>query len=366
MDSDRQSSLTSYLTNQLQKITGEIERRRFLKTMLALGAAGTVAGLPIALLRHSKATSIPKLYHERAKILGTWVSITIFSSYEKLAKRALHQALDQVRQVDELMSVHRESSQLNAINRAAGVEAVTVDPRILEVLTWAQKYFKASNGVYDVTILPVMRLFGFYGEKRATFPKDREIVQALEAVGAQHVEMNLAENKIGLTRKGAGLDFGSLGKGYALDRAAMALKHNGITSALLDAGGKLIAIGAPYEDPDPRAGWRVGIRDPRVDRWKGSGNNEKWLETFLLRDQSIATSGVDQNFVKFDSPNSKEIGHLFNALTGRPLDTYLTCTAVAPIGVEADALSTVGYVMGKQKADEMIQNNPSNRFYFFT
>ncbi|MCM2323046.1 MAG: FAD:protein FMN transferase [Oligoflexia bacterium] len=341
----------------MQQNNASHEGRRVFLKKLFLGGAGAALGLSAFQvgkgLKNGK-TGMPRLYSQRHSAMGTWVSITLFSTDEEQAFSAMSEAFAEVRKIDQLMSIHQASSQVSAINRAAGQEAVKVDPRLIEVLGTAIEHSRLTQGRYDVTILPVMRLFGFYGAAPVETPRDAEIARALDSVGYRHVQVDRVAGTVGLARRGSAIDLGSIGKGYAVERAAAVLQRRGISSALIDAGGNLYAMGAPHEDTDPRAGWTVGIRDPR-------GEARAPLKTLVLRDQAVATSGVDQTKVRI---GSREIGHIFDAVTGKPRRDWLSCTAVARTGTRSDALSTAAYILGQRDAEAAF-GGEGVQFHFF-
>lgn len=331
-------------------------RRKFLSTLL--GSASVVAGFPLILTSRwgfgvPKRRSLPKLYKMQRKLLGTWVSMMAFSHDETTALSAMDDAFGAMKQVDDLMTIHRSSSQISKINQKAGNDAVKVDRRVLEVVQRAVFYSQQTAGAYDVTILPLMKLFGFYGAAPKKVPSDKSIARTLESVGWSHIRVDSNRHTIGLTKKGASIDLGSIGKGYAVQQAVDVLRRKKIKSALIDGGGNVCTLGAPHDDPDPRTGWRVAIRNP-----KGSGRT--FFETLVLRDRAVATSGVDQNFVTI---GSKEIGHIFNGRTGHPCSGLVSCSVVARNATDADALSTTGFILGQSKTQSQF-GHPSRQFFF--
>jgi thiamine biosynthesis lipoprotein len=179
-----------------------------------------------------------------------------------------------------------------------------------------------------------MRLYGFYGAARDRYPSDREIAAALEVTGHRHVAVDRAGGRLGLLRRGAALDLGSIGKGWALDRAVDALRGAGVHSGLVDVGGNVYALGAPRESA---AGWSVGVVHP------ATGRIERVL---VLRDGAVATSG---NGEQSHLQGKLRVGHLFDARRGRPSDGHLAVSVEAGTGVESDMLSTVAFLLGPDR-----------------
>jgi thiamine biosynthesis lipoprotein len=329
-------------------------RRDLLKKIFLGGSAVAALSFPLA----QKFKKSLRVFQERRKLMGTWVSVTLFADQLDVAQQAMAEAFFEMTEVDRLMSIHRKDSQISQINKLAGQDSLVVDPRLIEVLKYSKRVAETSLGLYDPTILPVMNLFGFYGHSRSKFPTDAEIHRAVDFVGFKNIVIDEATATVGLSKRGAALDLGSIGKGYALDRAVVGLRRHGIESALVDAGGNLFAMGAPYGDSDPKMGWTVGLRNPHSAEGDSSS---KYIKTLVLRDQAVGTSGVDQTMVKI---GTQEIGHLFNAVTGRPVHEYASCSPVTRSGIASDALSTAGYILGREKTERLFGQEAE--FYFFT
>jgi thiamine biosynthesis lipoprotein len=208
-----------------------------------------------------------------------------------------------------------------------------VDDAVLEVVSRARARAERSGGTYDPTVLPLMRLYGFYGGAAERYPDDRAIARAMDAVGWRHVIVDRAAGTLGLARRQAGLDLGSIGKGWAVDQAVAALRAEGITSGLVDVGRNVYGLGTP---DDREAGWAVGVVHPR------SGAIAR---VFSLRDQAVATSG---NAEQHHRLGSVTVGHLLDARRGRPADGPLSATVLARTGTDADGISTVAFLLGTE------------------
>ncbi|HEX7078950.1 MAG TPA: FAD:protein FMN transferase [Candidatus Eisenbacteria bacterium] len=302
------------------------DRRRFLVQLGLLAGAGAMALVP----RVVRAPRRRRLETARPA-LGTWVRVVVNEPDEARAARAVGRAFAAIATVDAQMSIHRGDSQVARVNALAGRGDAAVDPAVLEVVDRAVDAARRTGGIYDPTILPLMRLYGFYDAKRQHYPSDRDVAAVLGVTGYGRVRLDRASGRLGLDTAGAALDLGSIGKGWALDRAVDALRAEGIESALVDVGGNVYGLGLPGDD---EAGWSVGVAHPktgRIDR------------VFTLRDTAIATSG---NAEQHHALDRVFVGHLFDARRGRPADGHLSATVLARTGVESDLLSTVSFLMG--------------------
>ena len=146
--------------------------------------------------------------------------------------------------------------------------------------------------------------------------------------------VNRAAGTLGLTRRGAGLDLGSIGKGWAVDRAVAALEDEGIESGLVDVGRNVYGLGTPR---DHSSGWPVGVIHPVT------GAVER---VFMLRDRAVATSG---NAEQHHAQGGTLVGHLLDARRGRPGVGPLSATVLARTGTDADGISTVAFLLGAER-----------------
>lgn len=303
-------------------------RRRFLVHLGLLAGAGL---LPFATRAVPLGRRPPMRLETARPSLGTWVRVVVVDGDEARAARGVERAFAAIALVDRQMSIHRTDSQLSRVNAAAGERAVAVDAEVLDVVERALDGATRTDGLYDPTILPLMRLYGFYDSRKTRFPSDREIAAALRVTGHPLVAVDRMAGTVGLTRRGASLDLGSIGKGWALDRAIDALRAEGINSGLVDVGGNVYAMGVPDEGSP---GWNIGVAHPTtgaVDR------------RFTLRDEAIATSGNSEQSHRL---GSTRVGHILDARRGRPTDGPLSATVRARTGVDSDRGSTVAFLLG--------------------
>jgi thiamine biosynthesis lipoprotein len=306
-----------------------VTRRRFLAGLGAIAGAGALAPLWARVPRR-----IATRYEVGRPLMGTWVRVVVRDSDPRRATRSVESAFAAMQVVNAQMSLHLAGSDLNRVNRASGETAVPVPPALLDVVERARDVWHRSGGGYDVTVLPIMRLYGFYGAVPDRMPTAAQVDEALERVGTQHLIVDRAAGTLGLARHGAGLDLGSIGKGWAVDRALDAVRAHGVSHALVDAGGNVGAIG---EAEDGAGGWSVGLLHPVTGR---TGR------TYLLRDAAIATSG---NSEQSRTIHGARVGHLFDARRGRPASGHLSVTVMARLGVDSDALSTTAYLLGPDR-----------------
>jgi thiamine biosynthesis lipoprotein len=252
------------------------------------------------------------------------------------------EALDVVHLLEDQMSVYRPHSELSQLNRVAASRPVQVEERLFELLCRARGIALETDGRFDPTSGQLISLWR-QCRKEVRLPTEAELSERLALVGIRHVE--LADGSIAFARAGVELNLGSIGKGYALDRAAEILLEHELTEWLIQGGhSSVIARGGHNGLP----GWPVGLRNPLLPLRR--------LGTIVLRDQALATSGTAVQHFRFEG---KRYGHIIDPRTGWPTDNMLSVTVLAPTAAEADALSTAFFVGGVELAERYCSNHRS-------
>ena len=275
-------------------------------------------------------------------ILGTTVTIRI---YEGATDAAFERSFERVRQIEERMSTNTtdySSTELIEVNRAAGERPVEVSEDTFYVVSRALEYSRMTDGAFDVSIGPLVDLWGI-GTEYAAVPPEEEIAERLELVDYRKVRLDAEEQTIYLPEEGMGLDVGGIAKGYAAEEVARILREEGIEHALLDFGGNILAIGVK---PDGSR-WKIGIQNPQESRGEFLGIVED-------EEMTVVTSG---DYERYFEKDGVRYHHIINSRTGYPARTGLSSvTIVADDSTEADTLSTAVYVMGVERGSELIES----------
>lgn len=257
-------------------------------------------------------------------------TVMTFRAYGDSGAEALSAAERAVYRLEAALSTELEESEIYAVNDG-GVGVVGEDARI--VLECALTVYRETGGAFDITIYPLMRAWGFRsGEYRV--PGDAELSALHALVGSDGV--TLSGNTVTLKRPGSGIDLGAIGKGYASDAAAAAIRAEGVSSAILSLGGNVYAVGKRPDGSD----WLVAIQDPF--------EQSEMVGAVAVSDMAVVTSG---GYQRFFIENGKRYHHIIDPRTGRPSESGLaSVTVICDSGMMADALSTALFVLGEEGA----------------
>lgn len=265
-------------------------------------------------------------------------------------RAAGEEALDEIAQLEDELSYFRPTSQIYRLNQEAAMHPLRVTPWLFSLLKQARELSDESGGTFDITVAPLMRCWGFY-TREGRVPDPGVLAAARSCVGVHLVQLNEADSTVHFTRAGVQLDFGSIGKGYAVERAGQLLRESGITSALLHGGtSTVLAIGAP---PNSN-GWKIALEHPA--NLQGSQEHTdvmvRPLATVTLRDESLSVSAVwGKSFTAAD----KSYGHVIDPRTGQPTEGALLAAVVLPSATQSDALSTMLLTLGPDGLRKVLQ-----------
>jgi thiamine biosynthesis lipoprotein len=255
-------------------------------------------------------------------------------------------ALDLIDTLESQLTVYRDDSEISLLNVRAHLGPVEVEKRLFELLQLAVAISHETEGAYDVTAGALSEAWGFVkGPKRV--PDERLLTEARARTGSHHLVMDPERLTVAFDREGLRLNLGSIGKGYAIDRAVDLIRsYWWPTSALVHGGqSSLYALGSPPGDLGGR--WEVALRNPFEP--------ERPLGTIRLRNRGLGTSGAAfQQFVV----DGRVYGHLIDPRTGEPAEGPASVTVLAPTAALADALSTAFYLLGPEGAEAYVARHP--------
>jgi thiamine biosynthesis lipoprotein len=275
-------------------------------------------------------------FEESLDSMGTTYSVVVYGKDRFQLQAAVQASLDEVRRLDSLLSNYKENSEWSQVNRFASERPVKVSQELFDLLGSCLRYSAESEGAFDVTVGPLMKVWGFY-KGSGRFPHRAEVRGALTRVGYWHIKLDAANRTVSFDRSGVEIDPGGIGKGYAVDRVVALLKQEGIVSGLVTAGGSTIfGIGTP---PDEPRGWRIEIRHPR--------NAAQSVQEVFLKNESMSTSG---NYEKFFRVGRKMYSHIMDPRTGYPATGMLSVSVIAPKALDSEIWAKPFYIHGRKWA----------------
>ena len=268
--------------------------------------------------------------------MGTTYTVVAYGRDRYLLEDAVDSALDEAKRLDHLLSNYRPDSEWSQVNQHAAKGPVAVSAEGFDLLSYCYDVSSKSDGAFDITVGPLMRVWGFY-KSSGKIPHRAEIRTALSRVGYRHMHLDGMAKTIRFDTAGVEIDPGGIGKGYAVDRMADILKRKGITSGFISGGrSSMYAVGSP---PQESRGWRVAIPDPRDAR--------KTYTEIFLKNESMSTSGTSE---KFFVAGGKTYSHIMDPRTGYPAEGMLAVSVVAPRTLDSEAWTKPFFVNGKEWA----------------
>lgn len=257
--------------------------------------------------------------------MGTTWSLRVDPEAISFGQNDLQQPLDAW---EAIISHWRPDSAISRFNASTSTDWIIVPAELVEVVELAQQIGATSDHALDITIAPLIDLWGFGATgKRGSMPTDAEIAQAKTQCGWQHLHTRHDPPALRKSVPELRINVSAVAEGWALDRLARHLESKGVTHFLLEIGGEVLARGE----------WRVGIQTPAAPPGAAA-------QTLLLKDQAIATSGVyRQHFTVAE----KTYAHIIDPRTGRPIEHALASVSVIhSIAAQADGFATSLLVLG--------------------
>jgi thiamine biosynthesis lipoprotein len=257
--------------------------------------------------------------------MATRFEIVLHGAEASRLRAAGEEALDEIDRVEAQLSLYKPGSEVARLNADAHRHAMRVTPGLFRLLVKAGELSRESKGAFDLTIAPLVRCWGFMGGT-GSMPTSEAIAEARRCVGMHLVELDRERLTVRFQRAGVMLDFGAIGKGYAVDCAVELLREAGVGSALVHGGtSTTYALG---RQPDNTC-WKVGITSPKP--------GEEPLTVVELENESLSVSA---RWGRSFSEKGAAYGHVIDPRTGEPADHAVMSAMTLPSATESDALST--------------------------
>lgn len=283
-------------------------------------------------------------------LLGTLVEITLYDSRDE---KIIDEVFDRIREIENKMTINiGDTSEIIKLNEASGMSGAKISPDTFFVIEKGKYYSELSEGHFDITIGPVVKLWNI-GTDDARIPDSKELSEALNLVDYKKLHLNKERLEAKLDVKGMKVDLGAIAKGYAADEAASILKRHGIKHAIINLGGNLLAIGNNING-NP---YRIGVQNPFNPRGDYMGIIE-------IEDKTVVTSGIYEKYLEKDG---KRYHHILEPSTGYPADNGLAgVSIITEKSIDGDGLSTSVFLLGLEKGMELIEKLPNVEAIFIT
>jgi len=272
-------------------------------------------------------------------IMGTRCYVELWADDPAKGDEAIDAVMAELRRIDNLMSHYKPESQLSQINAHANERPVQVDKELFDLIKLSTHYSQITEGAFDITYASVGYLYNY---PLHLHPSEQQIKQALPAVNWRNMLLDEEHHTVRFEHPGMRIDLGGIGKGYAVDRGIDLLKARGITHALVTAGGDSRIIGDRFGRP-----WLVAIRHP--------DNPKKVVTRIPLSDSAVSTSG---DYERYFDEKGVRYHHIIDPRTGHSASKVRSATILAPTATQTDGMSKTAFVLGAEKALEIINRLP--------
>lgn len=288
-----------------------------------------------------------KYWNTSGEIQGTFYNIT-YESAENLDSVIYRE----LKRFDKSMSIFDSTSTISRVNRNDSTLGVVKDTVFLRVFNRSQEISELTDGIFDITVSPLVKLWGFNHAKQVNVSANM-IDSIKQFVG--YKKIRLQDGKITKSDNRVEIDANAIAQGYSSDLIAELLERHGVNNYMVEIGGEIHVKGYNAKNND----WSIGISKPIFD--STCMNNE--LQTVIhLNKGSVATSG---NYHKFHIVNGEKIGHEISPITGYPTaNSLLSATVVTESCIDADAYATAFMVMGLDKSLELCKKTKKIEAYF--
>lgn len=272
-----------------------------------------------------------QVFSRGLKLMGNHFEFSVVGENGSRANACIDHAIAEVQRIEQLLTTFRDSSQTNQINAMAGIEPVTVDAEIFNLIERAQRISELTQGAFDITYGSIDKRLWNFDTTMTALPDAATAKASVRLINFRNVILDREHSTVFLKYPGMRIGFGGIGKGYAADCAKRTMLADGVENGIVNAAGDLTVWGnQPNGQP-----WTIGIADP--------DSKNLPFGSVMLTNTSVATSG---NYEKYVTIGGKKYSHTIDPKTGMPVSGIKSVTIIAQIAELADAMATPVMVMG--------------------
>lgn len=284
-------------------------------------------------------------------LMGSVFQITLVASDSVSALQNINKAIAEIERIENLISEWRPQTQISQVNQNAGIKPIKVDKEVFELTKKAIWFSDLSHGAFDISIVAMDKIWKFDGTMEK-LPSKKAVRKSITNVNYKNIILDSINSTIFLSKKGMKIGFGSIGKGYAADKARELLQKLDIKAGIINAAGDVATWGTQING-NP---WRIGVNNPletgeTIAVLEFSGNN------------AVTTSG---NYEKYAEINDKRYSHIINPKTGYPSTELMSVTIIGENAEMCNGFSTSIMVLGLTKGLKMIEKHPNYKYIILT
>jgi thiamine biosynthesis lipoprotein len=284
--------------------------------------------------------TITSTIHRRVvKLMGNGFEFSVVAESADWAEEQIDKGISEIVRIERLFTTFNEESQVQLINRNAGITPVKVDREVIDLIARSKKISGITQGAFDITYGSIEKTLWNFDTSMTSLPDAETARRSVHLINYHNVIIDEKEGTVFLKNKGMRINFGGIGKGYAAEMAKKVMKSNGVLSAVVNASGDLTAWGTL---PDGKP-WTIGIADP--------SSRQSIFSKFSISEMAVATSG---NYEKFIMIDGKRYSHTIDPKTGLPVNGIKSVTIICPNAEIADAMATPVMIMGVKAAIDMV------------
>lgn len=270
---------------------------------------------------------LEKKYTDERFLFGTYIQMIVFSENKEKAENAMNAAFKKIDELDSKYNSKSKDSIIYKLNHSKEKE-ITLDDEGIELFNGVKEVYNLSNGKYDITISPLLDIWGFGTNGREEIPSKEELQEALNVIGFDKVTIN--GNKLKLKENIKEIDTGSFLKGYAVQKAKEILEEKGIKNGFISSISSIATVNGKV-DGSP---WRIGVQNPT--------DLEKILGIIKIKDRALGISGDYQTYVEI---KGKKYHHIMDKATGYPVEDKKLVVVICDSAFYADMYSTAFFNM---------------------
>jgi len=276
-------------------------------------------------------TNNASIFKRVLRLMGNRFEISVVHNDELFANKCIDVAISEIQRIEKLLTTFNDESQTNQINANAGIEPVSVDKEVFDLIKRSIKISELTQGAFDITYGSIDKRLWNFDKTMTSLPDEATAKKMVRLINYHNIILDEKNCTVFLKNKGMRIGFGGIGKGYAAEQAKSILQKKGINSGIVNAAGDLTVWG---NQPNGNE-WTIGIANPDAAHLPFS-----YLK---ITNTSIATSG---NYEKFVIVNGKKYSHTIDPKTGLPVHGIKSVTVITPNAEIADAMATPITIMG--------------------